>query len=101
MGEEALRMGEGGGSGFGGGGEGGASGGGVRGEEERDQAAKIEARRRAEVLRARIAHHDYRYHVLSAPEVSDAEYDALVRELAGIEETYPDLATDDSPTRRV
>ncbi|MDI1483774.1 NAD-dependent DNA ligase LigA [Polyangium sp. y55x31] len=59
------------------------------------------ARVRADELRAAIAHHDYRYHVLAAPEISDAEYDELVRELASLEATYPELITPDSPTQRV
>jgi DNA ligase (NAD+) len=54
-----------------------------------------------EELRARIEHHDYRYYVLAAPEVSDAEYDALVRELASLERRFPELITADSPTRRL
>ncbi|HVJ89207.1 MAG TPA: NAD-dependent DNA ligase LigA [Labilithrix sp.] len=59
------------------------------------------ARKRAEELRARIEHHDYRYYVLAAPEISDAEYDALIRELASLEQSYPELVTPDSPTQRV
>jgi DNA ligase (NAD+) len=62
---------------------------------------KKEARSRAEDLRDRIAHHNYRYHVLDDPEVSDAEFDALMEELRAIEEAYPDLVSDDSPTQRV
>ena len=53
---------------------------------------------RAEVLRAQIAHHNERYHVLDAPEVTDAEYDELVRELRALEAEHPDLAVPDSPT---
>ncbi len=52
-------------------------------------------------LRAQIAHHDERYHTLDAPEISDADYDALVRELRGLEAEHPDLVTPDSPTQRV
>jgi DNA ligase (NAD+) len=63
---------------------------------EREAAAA-----RAEALRSEIAHHDYRYYALDAPEVSDAVYDALLRELRRIEEGYPDLVTPDSPTQRV
>ena len=54
-----------------------------------------------EELRSRINHHNYRYHVLDAPEVSDAEYDALMRELQTLEERFPELITPDSPTQRV
>ena len=56
---------------------------------------------RADELRAAIAHHDYRYHVLAAPEIADAEYDTLVRELEALEAAYPALITPDSPTQRV
>ena len=56
---------------------------------------------RAAELRAEIAHHDERYHVLDAPEIADAEYDALVRELRAIEAEHPDLAVPESPTARV
>lgn len=59
-----------------------------------------EARRAAE-LRELLHHHNHRYHVLDDPEVSDAEYDRLFDELKRIEEEHPELATDDSPTRRV
>ena len=56
---------------------------------------------RAEELRALLHHHLHRYHVLDDPEISDAEYDALFDELKHLEEEHPELATDDSPTRRV
>lgn len=59
------------------------------------------ARRRAAELREELAHHNYLYHVLDAPEVPDSEYDALFRELLGLEETYPKLRSKDSPTRTV
>ena len=52
-------------------------------------------------LRELLEHHLYRYHVLDDPEISDAEYDRLYDELAGLEDEHPDLATPDSPTRRV
>ncbi len=52
-------------------------------------------------LRAAIEEHDYRYHVLDAPTISDAEYDALFDRLVALEETHPDLVTADSPTQRV
>ena len=52
-------------------------------------------------LRTQLEHHNYRYHVLDDPEVSDAEYDRLMRELKALEEQYPDLVTPDSPTQRV
>ena len=56
---------------------------------------------RADELRAAIEHHNVRYHQLDDPEISDADYDALVRELSLIEETHPDLVTATSPTQRV
>jgi len=52
-------------------------------------------------LRAHINHHNYRYYVLDSPEVSDAGYDELMRELKRLEEEYPQFVTPDSPTRRV
>ncbi|MBK1716922.1 NAD-dependent DNA ligase LigA [Thiocystis violacea] len=58
-------------------------------------------RRRVETLRAEIQHHNYRYHVLDDPEVPDAEYDRLLRELQTLEAEHPDLVTPDSPTQRV
>jgi DNA ligase (NAD+) len=59
------------------------------------------AQLRAEELRHLIRYHDYRYYVLDSPEVSDAEYDALMRELRQLEERFPELLTPDSPTQRV
>jgi DNA ligase (NAD+) len=60
-----------------------------------------EARRRAEELRAVIAYHRRRYYVEDDPEIADAEYDRLEAELADIERRWPELATPESPTRRV
>src|SRR3569832_1900914 len=57
--------------------------------------------RRAAALRERIHHHNYRYYALDAPEISDAEFDALMRELQDMEAQYPALVTPDSPTQRV
>ncbi|MFK2898803.1 NAD-dependent DNA ligase LigA [Dyella jejuensis] len=56
---------------------------------------------RADDLRKRIDQANYRYHVLDDPQITDAEYDALMRELEALEAEYPQLATPDSPTRRV
>ncbi|BCX02261.1 MAG: DNA ligase [Candidatus Roseilinea sp.] len=56
---------------------------------------------RAVRLRAEINEHNYRYHVLDAPIISDAEFDALLNELREIEAQYPELITPDSPTQRV
>ncbi|CEK12569.1 DNA ligase, NAD-dependent [Chthonomonas calidirosea] len=58
-------------------------------------------RRRVQELREQIERANYRYYVLDDPEITDAEYDALLRELKDLEERYPELATPDSPTRRV
>lgn len=59
------------------------------------------AARRAAELRAMIEHHNYRYHVLDDPEISDAEFDSLLRELQRIEAEHPELVMPDSPTQRV
>jgi DNA ligase (NAD+) len=56
---------------------------------------------RAQELRERIDQANYRYHVLDDPEITDAEYDALMRELEALETAHQELATPDSPTRRV
>ncbi|MBE0416405.1 MAG: NAD-dependent DNA ligase LigA [Coriobacteriia bacterium] len=64
-------------------------------------ADRVTAAERVEVLRREIAHHDYRYYALDAPEISDAAYDSLVRELRDIEDVWPELVTPDSPTQRV
>ena len=58
-------------------------------------------KQRIEQLRAEINHHNYLYYVLDSPEISDAEYDALMRELKQLEEQYPQFLTPDSPTQRV
>ncbi len=52
-------------------------------------------------LKTQIAHHDQRYHVLDNPEISDASYDALLRELKSLELQHPEFASPDSPTQRV
>ncbi len=52
-------------------------------------------------LRDLIRHHEERYYVLSDPEISDAEFDALVKELEALEREHPALVTPDSPTQRV
>jgi DNA ligase (NAD+) len=59
-----------------------------------------EAAARAEALRDLIRYHNERYYELDEPEISDAEYDELVRELARIEADHPELVTPDSPTQR-
>lgn len=59
------------------------------------------AKARAETLRKELNHHIYRYYVENENDISDYEYDMLMRELQGIEEKYPELFTADSPTHRV
>ena len=61
----------------------------------KDAAKKIEA------LREKIRRHEYLYYVVDRPEISDAEFDELMRELKGLEAEHPDLITADSPTQRV
>jgi DNA ligase (NAD+) len=56
---------------------------------------------RAAALRAELDDANYRYHVLDDPQLSDADYDALLRELIELEEAHPELRTPDSPTQRV
>ncbi len=60
-----------------------------------------DAAQRVAELREQIHHHDYLYYVEARPEVSDAEYDALMRELKALEAEFPELVTPDSPTQRV
>ena len=54
-----------------------------------------------EQLRDRIRHHEERYYVLDDPEISDSEFDALLRELQAIEAEHPELVIPESPTQRV
>ncbi|MDX9740155.1 MAG: NAD-dependent DNA ligase LigA [Gammaproteobacteria bacterium] len=56
---------------------------------------------RAAQLREAIDYHNYRYYVLDDPEITDADYDRLMRELIALEESHPELRTPDSPTQRV
>jgi len=60
-----------------------------------------EAAKRIRDLREQIEHHNYRYYVLDDPEISDARFDALMRELVALETAHPELVTADSPTQRV
>ena len=60
-----------------------------------------QAQERIETLRRQIDYHNHRYYVLDAPEISDAEFDALMAELRALEEAFPELITPDSPTQRV
>jgi DNA ligase (NAD+) len=79
------------------------SGGGIS-ESKSQKGAHMEIREAAaEIARLReaIHYHNYRYHVLDAPEISDAEYDSLFRRLEALEKAFPALITADSPTQRV
>jgi len=63
--------------------------------------SREEAKKRIEWLRKEIRRHNYLYYVLNKPEISDAEYDALLEELRELEEQFPEFITPDSPTQRV
>jgi DNA ligase (NAD+) len=67
----------------------------------RTPKASADLERRVEKLREQLDYHLYRYHVLDDPEISDAEYDRLFDQLQALEDEHPELATADSPTRRV
>jgi len=54
-----------------------------------------------EALREQLRRHEYLYHVLDSPEITDAEYDAMMRELKALEDAHPEFAAADSPTQRV
>jgi len=62
---------------------------------------KVEAEKRIQELRELINHHNHLYYVLDRPEISDAEYDKLMRELIALESQFPELVTPDSPSQRV
>ena len=70
-------------------------------EMETPLSSSAEARKRAEFLRAELERHNRLYYVEAQPEISDREFDRLLRELQDLEAAHPDLATPDSPTRRV
>jgi DNA ligase (NAD+) len=57
--------------------------------------------KRIDELRAVLRHHEYQYHVLDSPEITDADYDLLMRELRTLEGRHPELVTPDSPSQRV
>src|SRR3954462_3046518 len=61
----------------------------------------VDAAARVDELRSLIAYHNERYHTLDSPEISDADFDLLVRELLTLEAEHPELASPDSPTSRV
>ena len=62
---------------------------------------KADAAKRAAKLRELLDDANYRYHVLDAPVLTDAEYDARMRELEALEAAHPELASPESPTQRV
>jgi DNA ligase (NAD+) len=68
---------------------------------KRSSAVPTAVAARAAALRDTVASHAHDYYVLDRPRVSDAEYDALYRELQALEAEYPALVTPDSPTQRV
>jgi DNA ligase (NAD+) len=61
----------------------------------------VDAASRVEELRRLVEHHTERYYLLDDPEISDAEFDALVRELRAMEDAHPELRTEESPTQKV
>jgi DNA ligase (NAD+) len=65
------------------------------------EGVPVDVRERAADLARELEEHSYRYHVLDRPVVSDAEYDALMRALRELEDSYPQLRTPDSPTQKV
>jgi DNA ligase (NAD+) len=71
------------------------------GNEIMSTASESKLIEKIEKLRNALHHHNYRYYVLDDPEVSDAEYDRMMRELIRIEEAHPELVSPDSPTARV
>lgn len=68
---------------------------------ELDQLDKKEAAEEARALREGVNYHDYLYYVKDSPEIADAVYDKLFQRLQDLEEAFPGIKTDDSPTRRV
>ncbi len=64
-------------------------------------SAPADLEQRADALRTQLHHHNYRYHVLDDPEITDAAYDRLFCELQALEAAHPELRTPDSPTQRV
>lgn len=62
---------------------------------------RVQVEGRIKELRELINHHNYLYYVLDNPQISDAEYDKLMRELIDLESQFPELVTPDSPTQRI
>jgi DNA ligase (NAD+) len=65
------------------------------------KAAPASVKKKVEELREKLRHHEYQYHVLDDPEISDAAYDRLMEKLKELEAAYPEIVTSDSPTARV
>ncbi len=65
------------------------------------KAAPASVKKEVEELREKLRHHEYRYHVLDDPEISDAAYDRLMEKLKELEAAYPEIVASDSPTARV
>jgi DNA ligase (NAD+) len=65
------------------------------------KAATASVKKEIEELREKLRYHEYRYHVLDDPEISDAAYDKLLAKLKELEAAHPELVTPDSPTARV
>jgi DNA ligase (NAD+) len=63
--------------------------------------SKLSPQQQIDALREEIQHHEHLYYVLDAPELTDAQYDALVNQLKALEAEHPELVTPDSPTQRV
>ncbi|MBI3008778.1 MAG: NAD-dependent DNA ligase LigA, partial [Candidatus Omnitrophica bacterium] len=61
----------------------------------------MDVRQEIEKLRKEISYHNYRYYILDSPQVSDAQYDRLMRRLEELEKEYPEFVSPDSPTQRV
>lgn len=70
-------------------------------DRNRDAMTSAAPQQRAQQLREQLNYHNHRYYVLDDPQIPDAEYDRLLRELQQIEADYPELKTADSPTQRV
>src|SRR6266849_866460 len=64
-------------------------------------AATQKIRKQIEDLTEQLRRHEHLYYVLDQPEITDAEYDALMRKLSDLEKAHPELITPDSPTQRV
>src|SRR5690606_13442446 len=73
----------------------------AKGGETVSREVPAAVRAQVERLRQEIEYHNYRYYVLDDPEISDAQFDRLMRELERLEAEYPELVTPDSPTQRV